>query len=47
MTVVTDRHTYLFELRSSAGARPLYLLRFAYAPDPSPPRPFPRRKRQA
>lgn len=42
MTVVTDRHTYLFELRSSAAARPLYLLRFAYAPDPVAAPPLPK-----
>lgn len=42
MTVVTDRHTYLFELRSSTGARPLYLLRFAYAPDPVATPPIPK-----
>jgi type IV secretion system protein VirB9 len=36
MTVVTDRHTYLFELRQSRAV-PTYLLRFAYAPEPAPP----------
>lgn len=33
MTVVTDRHTYLFELRPAARATPVYLLRFTYAED--------------
>ncbi len=30
MTVVTDRHTYFFDLVASARARPVYLLRFTY-----------------
>lgn len=30
MTVVTDRHTYLFDLVASPRARPLYVLRFTY-----------------
>jgi len=30
MTVVTDRHTYFFDLVVSARARPVYLLRFTY-----------------
>jgi type IV secretion system protein VirB9 len=30
MTVVTDRHTYFFDLIASAKARPVYLLRFTY-----------------
>jgi type IV secretion system protein VirB9 len=43
-----DRPPHLLvRIAQQRGARPLYLLRFAYAPDPSPPRPFPRRKRQA
>jgi len=33
MTVVTDRHTYLFDLVASPAATPLYVLRFTY-PDP-------------
>jgi len=35
MTVVTDRHTYFFDLAASANAHPLYVLRFTY---PEPPR---------
>ena len=34
MTVVTDRRTYLFDLVASAGARPLYVLRFTYPDEP-------------
>jgi type IV secretion system protein VirB9 len=34
MTVVTDRHTYLFDLVASASARPLYVLRFTYPEEP-------------
>jgi type IV secretion system protein VirB9 len=30
MTVVTDRHTYFFDLVAGAGAAPLYVLRFTY-----------------
>ncbi|MCC7046279.1 MAG: TrbG/VirB9 family P-type conjugative transfer protein [Alphaproteobacteria bacterium] len=30
MTVVTDRHTYFFDLVASARAKPVYLLRFSY-----------------
>jgi type IV secretion system protein VirB9 len=30
MTVVTDRHTYFFDLVASPKARPLYMLRFTY-----------------
>lgn len=30
MTVVTDKHTYFFDLVASAKARPLYMLRFTY-----------------
>lgn len=37
MTVVTDRHTYLFELRPGVGATPVYLLRFTYAEDLAAP----------
>lgn len=36
MTVVTNRHTYLFELSNRARATPVYLLRFAYAEEPAP-----------
>jgi type IV secretion system protein VirB9 len=46
MTVVTDRHTYLFELRSSAGASRFTSCALPMRPIP-PPRPFPRRRRQA
>tara|TARA_B100000749_G_C18377001_1_gene444270 strand:- start:158 stop:946 length:789 start_codon:yes stop_codon:yes gene_type:complete len=35
MTVVTNRHTYLFDLVASPRSKPLYVLRFAY-PEPSP-----------
>jgi type IV secretion system protein VirB9 len=34
MTVVTDRRTYLFDLVASAGAKPLYVLRFTYPEEP-------------
>ena len=34
MTVVTDRHTYLFDLVASAAAKPLYVLRFTYPDEP-------------
>ncbi|MBS0481996.1 MAG: TrbG/VirB9 family P-type conjugative transfer protein [Proteobacteria bacterium] len=34
MTVVTDRRTYLFELRIDARAAPVYLMRFAYPAEP-------------
>lgn len=30
MTVVTDRHTYFFDLVASARAKPVYFLRFTY-----------------
>ncbi len=36
MTVVTDRHTYLFDLVASAKARPVYVLKFAYPEEPKP-----------
>ena len=36
MTVVTDRHTYLFDLVASASARPLYVLKFTYPEEPKP-----------
>ena len=35
MTVVTDRHTYLFDLVAAPGGKPLYVLRFTY---PEPPK---------
>ena len=35
LTVVTDRHTYYFDLVANAAARPLYVLRFTY-PEPPP-----------
>ncbi|ROT94001.1 type VI secretion protein [Altererythrobacter sp. FM1] len=34
MTVVTDRHTYLFDLVASPRANPLYVLRFTYPKEP-------------
>lgn len=34
MTVVTDRHTYLFDLVASPRAQPLYLLAFTYPEEP-------------
>ncbi|WP_336987071.1 TrbG/VirB9 family P-type conjugative transfer protein [Altererythrobacter aquiaggeris] len=34
MTVVTDKHTYLFDLVANPRARPLYVLRFSYPPEP-------------
>ncbi len=34
MTVVTDRHTYLFDLVASASAKPLYVLKFTYPDEP-------------
>jgi len=36
MTVVTDRHTYLFDLVASNSARPLYVLKFTYPDEPKP-----------
>ncbi|MGN3975151.1 TrbG/VirB9 family P-type conjugative transfer protein [Tsuneonella sp. SYSU-LHT278] len=36
MTVVTDRHTYLFDLVASARAQPIYVLKFAYPEEPRP-----------
>lgn len=33
MTVVTNRHTYLFDLVASPSAKPLYVLRFTYPQD--------------
>jgi type IV secretion system protein VirB9 len=37
MTVVTDRHTYFFDLVASAKAKPVYLLRFTYK-EPAKPK---------
>lgn len=34
MTVITDRRTYYFDLVASPQAKPLYVLRFAYADEP-------------
>jgi type IV secretion system protein VirB9 len=36
MTVVTDRHTYFFDLVASPKAKPVYLLRFTYRDAPKP-----------
>lgn len=36
MTVVTDRHTYLFDLVAGTRGTPLYVLRFTYAKDDHP-----------
>lgn len=37
MTVVTNKHTYLFELVASPSAQPMYVLSFKY---PDPPKPL-------
>ncbi|WP_298196388.1 TrbG/VirB9 family P-type conjugative transfer protein [Novosphingobium sp.] len=37
MTVITDRRTYLFALRATAGGTPLFLLRFTYPPETAKP----------
>jgi type IV secretion system protein VirB9 len=37
MTVVTDRHTYFFDLVAGTGARPIYALRFTYPEAQSKP----------
>ena len=34
MTVITDRHTYLFDLVASPRAKPLYVLTFTYPDEP-------------
>lgn len=34
MTVITNRHTYLFDLVANPRARPLYVLRFTYPEEP-------------
>ena len=36
MTVVTDKRTYFFDLVAAPTARPVYMLRFAYPPEPKP-----------
>lgn len=36
MTVITNKHTYLFDLVASPAAKPLYVLRFNYPPEPKP-----------
>lgn len=36
MTVVTDRHTYFFDLVASPRAAPLYALKFTYPAEPKP-----------
>ena len=36
MTVVTDKRTYFFDLVASPASRPVYMLRFAYPPEPKP-----------
>lgn len=37
LTVVTDRHTYLFDLVAGSTAQPLYVLRFTYPAEPKSP----------
>jgi len=36
MTVVTDKHTYFFDLVASPKSQPLYMLRFTYKTEPKP-----------
>lgn len=36
MTVVTNRHTYFFDLVASPKSRPLYMLKFTYKDAPAP-----------
>jgi type IV secretion system protein VirB9 len=38
MTVITDRHTYYFDLIAGPKATPLYALRFTYPAEPKGPR---------
>ncbi|RAK52184.1 TrbG/VirB9 family P-type conjugative transfer protein [Phenylobacterium deserti] len=38
MTVVTDKHTYLFDLVAGSAATPLYVLRFSYPVEAKPVR---------
>ena len=44
MTVVTDRHTYFFDLVAGASATPLYVLRFTYPDEPKPAKVTPKRE---
>ena len=37
LTVVTSKRTYLFDLVASPSAKPLYVLRFDYPPEPDKP----------
>jgi type IV secretion system protein VirB9 len=37
MTVITDKHTYYFDLVASTSAKPLYVLRFSYPAEASKP----------
>lgn len=37
MTVVTDKHTYLFDLVANNAAKPLYVLKFTYPEEPKKP----------
>lgn len=37
LTVVTSKRTYLFDLVASPAARPVYVLRFDYPPEPQKP----------
>lgn len=37
MTVITNEHTYLFDLVSSGAASPVYMLQFTYPDIPKPP----------
>lgn len=37
LTVVTSKRTYLFDLVASPSAKPLYVLRFDYPPEPAAP----------
>lgn len=39
MTVVTDQHTYLFDLVSTPATPAVYMLRFSYPPRPHTPEP--------
>lgn len=39
MTVITNRHTYLFDLVASPRAKPLYVLRFTYPEEPEAEQP--------
>lgn len=41
MTVVTDRYTYLFELRNAPRQAPVFLLSFTYPAPPAMPAPLP------